>query len=72
MQTTFQAADKAIAAYDAYIFGAVGRAFDSEKADLLAAVAMVECEAAMKDRSENRTTRNIYRAAYAEFRSIAA
>jgi hypothetical protein len=68
--TKYQAADRAIAAYDAFIFASVGRAFDADKADTLAAVAVAECEAAARDRTVNQCTRDLYRAQAAEFRAI--
>lgn len=65
-----QAADRSIAAYDAFVFASVGRQFDANKADALAAVAVVDCEVAARDRSINQTTRNIYAALRDEFRAI--
>lgn len=69
---TYLEADAAIRAYDSFIFAAVGRPFDSERADLLAASAWACCAAAAKDRSVNAFTRGFYRALAAEFHSIAA
>lgn len=70
--TTYTEADSAIAAYDSFIFGSVGRSFDSNRADTLAAVAVVMCEVASRDRSVNQCTRDHYRAQAAQFRGIAA
>ena len=70
--TKYAAADQSIAAYDAFIFSSVGRSFDANKADALAAVAMVDCEEAARDRSVNQVTRNAYKAHAEEFRAICA
>ena len=67
---TYTAADKSIAAYDAYVFASVGRSFDANKADTLAAVAVVDCEVAARDRKVNQATRDFYRAQAALFRAI--
>lgn len=70
--TKYQAADTSIAAYDAYVFASVGRSFDANKADTLAAVAVVDCEVAARDRSVNQVTRAYYAERAAEFRTIVA
>jgi len=70
--TTYQTADRAIQAYDAFIFAAVGRAFDADKADLLALYAAEDCRVAAQDRTMNQTTRNYYRERAAEFTAICA
>lgn len=59
-------ADQTIAAYDSFIFGSVGRAFDANKADTLAALCILDCEAAARDRKEPQWCRDQYRA-HAEF-----
>jgi hypothetical protein len=71
--TKYQEADQSIAAYDAFIFACPGKPFDgelAEKADLLAATAMICCREAARDLSMNQTTRNVYRALYNEFKAI--
>jgi hypothetical protein len=68
--TKYQAADRAIQAYDAFIFAAVGRPFDADKADLLAMYAAEDCKAAAADRTMNQTTRNYYREQAAVFTAI--
>jgi hypothetical protein len=70
--TTYQAADKSIGAYDAYIFASVGRSFDANRANALAAAAVVDCETAAHDRSINQFTQNHFRAQAEEFRAICA
>ena len=70
--TKFQAADTAIAAYDAYVFASFGRSFDAEKADTLAAVCVVECEIAAKDRTEPASYRKDYANNAKYFRAILA
>lgn len=70
--TKYQAADQSIAAYDAFIFSAVGRPFDANKADTLAAVAVVDCDEAARDRTVNQVTRDYYRSMATEFRAICA
>lgn len=70
--TKYQEADRSIAAYDAFIFAAVGRSFDANKADLLASTAMLDCEDAARDRSVNQATRDYYREMRDEFRAICA
>lgn len=72
MNSTYQQADLSIASYDAYIFAAVGRSFSADKADSLAAVAVVDCEVASRDRSVNQFTRDFYRGQADQFRSICA
>lgn len=69
-QTTYLRAEASIKAYDAYVFSAVGRSFDANKADSLAAVAVVDCEAASRDRAVNQFTRDYYRVQADNFRSI--
>jgi hypothetical protein len=66
------AADKSINAYDQYVFSCVGRSFDANKADALAAIASIDCEAAAKNKAVNQFTRNIYKAKAEEFKRIAA
>jgi hypothetical protein len=66
----YKQADISIASYDAYIFTAIGGAFSADKADTLAAVAVVDCEIASRDRTVNQFTRNFYRAQAEQFRSI--
>lgn len=63
-------ADSSMAAYDAFIFSSVGRPFDSNKADTLAASAIHACEVASRDRSVNQFTRDYYRTQAENFRSI--
>lgn len=70
--TKYQAADRSIASYDAFIFSAVGRPFDANKADTLAAIAAVDCEEAARDRTVNQFTRDQYRNQAVEFRAICA
>jgi len=70
--TKYQAADKAIATYDAFIFADFGRPFNQEKADTLAAVAVCECEEASRDRTVNQATRDYYREQAKIFRAICA
>jgi hypothetical protein len=72
MKTTYQAADKAIAAYDAFVFASVGKSFDNDRADLLAWDAMVECGKVGRDMSYNEVTRKYYRDHSAEFSRIIA
>lgn len=71
-ETTYQSADRAILAYDSYVFSSVGRSFAADKADLLAANAAIACEVAARDRRVNQFTRNFYRARAAEFIGIAS
>lgn len=65
------AANKAVGAYDAYVFGSVGRPFDGFKADLLAADAFHACaKAARATRAAGRNgDHDAARAS--EFRAIA-
>ncbi len=70
--TKYAAADQAIAAYDAFIFASVGRAFNSLTADLLAESAADACKIAARDRSINATTRKFYREHATEFAAIYA
>jgi len=70
--TKYQSADQSIGAYDAFIFSSVGRPFDANKADTLAAIAAVDCDEAARDRTVNQFTRDYYRAQAAEFRAICA
>lgn len=70
--TKYHAADQSIANYDAFIFSSVGRAFDANKADALAAIAVVDCDEAARDRTVNQVTRDHYRKQAAEFRAICA
>lgn len=63
-------ADTSIKAYDEYVFASVGRSFDANKADALAAVAYVDCETASRDRKVNQVTRDHYRALAAQFKGI--
>jgi len=65
-----QAADKAIAAYDAFVFASVGRQFDAHKADTLAAAAALECSTAARDRTVNQFTRDHYRELAVQFNAI--
>lgn len=71
MNATYKTADESIAAYDAYVFTSVGRSFDTNKADSLAAVAWVDCEVASKDRSVNSVTRAYYKTQAEIFKNIA-
>lgn len=70
MFNSYQIADRAIAAYDAYVFASVGRAFDGGKADILAFDAAECCKTASRDQSINAFTRNIYREQSIEFYAI--
>jgi hypothetical protein len=63
-------ADSSMAAYDAFIFSSVGRPFDANKADALAASAVNACEVASRDRSVNQFTRDYYCTQAANFRAI--
>ena len=67
-----QAAEKAVLAYDAYIFGSVGRAFDAFKANMLAEEAAERL--AVASRLATRAQRNgvIDARRAAEFRAIAS
>lgn len=67
-----QAAEKAVQAYDAYVFGAVGRTFDAFKADQLAATAadLLTVAARLTTRAGCNGSFDARRAA--EFRAIAA
>lgn len=64
-------ADKAVAAYDAYVFGAVGRSFDGFKADLLAADAADACAKAAHLGKRAGRCGQFDAARAAEFRAIA-
>jgi hypothetical protein len=66
-QATYIQADAAVAAYDSFIFSAVGRPFNSDEADILAALVVVACEVASRDRSVNQFTRDYYRNQAAQF-----
>lgn len=69
-QTTYLQADAAVAAYDAFIFAAVGRPFTAAQADVMAASAVVLCEVASQDNTVNQFTRDFYREQAAKFRAI--
>ena len=69
-QALYLQAESSIQAYDAYVFAAVGRSFDANKADLLAASAVHSCEVASRDRSGNQVTRDYYRSQAVLFRNI--
>lgn len=69
---TYTAANQSIENYDAYVFASVGRSFDANRADTLAAVAIVDCEIASRDRSVNQCTRDYYREQATNFRAIVA
>lgn len=68
--TKYQAADQSIANYEAYVFASVGHGFSADKADALAAVAVLDCRAAARDRSVNVFTRKHYARMAVEFAAI--
>ena len=70
--TTYESADRAVEAYDRYIFAAPGREYNEEFADTLAAIAAVECDTAAHDRTVNAFTRRHYRRTAEQFWSICA
>lgn len=59
--TKYIEADQAISAYGSFVCASVGRSFKAEKADALAAVAIVRCEEAAQDCTVNQGTRDHYR-----------
>lgn len=69
-QAAYLQANAAVAAYDSFIFAAVGRPFNAAQANALAASAVVACEVASRDRSVNQFTRDFYREQAAQFRAI--
>jgi hypothetical protein len=66
-----EAADKAIQAYDAFIFSSIGRPFNSFKADMLALSALEACKEAAADYSVNQHTRCHYARLRDQFALIA-
>lgn len=71
--TKMQQADKEIAAYDAFIFGAVGRVWDAaaeQKATVLAFYAEQACSEAAADRSEPDWFRAQYKQQAEFFKAI--
>ena len=56
-----EAADKAIANYDAILFQSVGKSGMSDKLNSLAEAAYEACKAASCDRSVNQATRNHFK-----------
>lgn len=70
MLAAFAAADAAIVAYDAYVFGAVGRSFSGDQADALAAAAVEALQAAV-DAAYRAPDQQYYAPKLAEFMNIA-
>jgi hypothetical protein len=74
MATKYENADRAIAAYDAFVFAAVGRTVENfaDRADCLALIAALECDVAARDRTVNQFTRDFYREQARFMRQIGA
>jgi len=71
-QAQYLVADKAVEAYDAFVFTSVGREFNQGRADVLAWVAADECKKAARDKALNHMTQMYYHEQAKNFVAIIA